>query len=346
MAKKSKLTTCKLCGEEIAVNAKICPKCGGKIKKPIFKRVWFWVLVIICVIGIGSSGGDDETDTSIENSSNSSAVEADTAKVNETISETEETIHVENPVTEKVTISEQVIFDAEGIKITANEYVEDSIWGEGIKLLIENTTENDVGIGCDALIVNDYMIYDLFSSTVAAGKKANETLYLSSSELKAAGISNVGKVEVQFHLFDADTYMTTYTGECITIETSAINQIDLSADISGTELMNIDGIRVLAQAVDENSFWGAAIVFHIENNSGKNVIIECEDCSVNGYMMSAFLYSEVYDGKKAVDTIDLYSSELEENGIEKIEEIELKIKVINSADFSSVYETEPITITK
>lgn len=86
-------------------------------------------------------------------------------------------------------------------------------------------------------------------------------------------------------------------------------------------MMNVDGVRVLAQAVDENSFWGAAVVFYIENNSGKDVIVQCEDCSVNGFMMTAFLYSEVYNEKKAVDTIDLFSSELEKNGIEKIEEI-------------------------
>ena len=78
------------------------------------------------------------------------------------------------------------------MKVTATEYVVDSFWGDGIKLLIENNGASDIGIGCTALIVNDYMISDLFSTTVAAGKKANETLYLSNSGLQAAGIENVG----------------------------------------------------------------------------------------------------------------------------------------------------------
>ena len=79
-----------------------------------------------------------------------------------------------------ITIEEQVLVEQDGIKITALNYVRDDIWGDGIKVLIENDSEQDVMVGCDALIVNDYMIDDLFGSEVAAGKKANDVIYLSS----------------------------------------------------------------------------------------------------------------------------------------------------------------------
>lgn len=38
---------CPACGAEISVNAKACPKCGARNKKPIYKSAWFIVLVII-----------------------------------------------------------------------------------------------------------------------------------------------------------------------------------------------------------------------------------------------------------------------------------------------------------
>lgn len=101
-------------------------------------------------------------------------------------------------------INEQVLVDQDGIKITATEYVTDSIWGDGIKLLVENNSAKDYTIGCDALIVNDYMITDLFSADVAAGKKSNEVMYLSSTELKAAGIDTVGQIEMYFHAYDSN----------------------------------------------------------------------------------------------------------------------------------------------
>lgn len=65
-----------------------------------------------------------------------------------------------------VTIDEQVLFDQDGIVVTATEYVTDNIWGDGIKLLLENNSDKDVTVGCNALIVNDYMITDLFLNFV------------------------------------------------------------------------------------------------------------------------------------------------------------------------------------
>ena len=56
----SKMTQCKSCAKEIATSAKSCPGCGANNKKPIYKRVWFWVIAIIIVIGAtGGSGTDD-----------------------------------------------------------------------------------------------------------------------------------------------------------------------------------------------------------------------------------------------------------------------------------------------
>lgn len=61
----SKMKNCKACGAEIATSAKSCPKCGAKNKKPIWKRVWVWILaVIILVAAIGGMGGSSDTDTS------------------------------------------------------------------------------------------------------------------------------------------------------------------------------------------------------------------------------------------------------------------------------------------
>lgn len=41
---------CKTCGAQMAKNAKRCPSCGAKNKKPIYKRIWFWILAIIVVV--------------------------------------------------------------------------------------------------------------------------------------------------------------------------------------------------------------------------------------------------------------------------------------------------------
>ena len=46
------MTKCKSCGADIASSAIHCPSCGAKNKKPIYKRVWFWILVVVLLIAI------------------------------------------------------------------------------------------------------------------------------------------------------------------------------------------------------------------------------------------------------------------------------------------------------
>lgn len=62
---KKKLMNCKSCDHEIAKNAKICPNCGAKNKKPFFKKGWFWVIVVFVLIGL--AGGSDENETPVQN---------------------------------------------------------------------------------------------------------------------------------------------------------------------------------------------------------------------------------------------------------------------------------------
>lgn len=63
MSKESKMVTCKHCGAEIAASAKTCPQCGGKNKKPIYKRPWFIAVIAIIVLGaIGGSLGGETAD--------------------------------------------------------------------------------------------------------------------------------------------------------------------------------------------------------------------------------------------------------------------------------------------
>lgn len=76
----SKMKNCKACGAEIATSAKSCPKCGAKNKKPIWKRVWVWILaVIILVAAIGGMTGNSNTNDS------SSSADIDNSAIQEPV---------------------------------------------------------------------------------------------------------------------------------------------------------------------------------------------------------------------------------------------------------------------
>ncbi len=326
----------------------------AKSKDDDYKHVCSWVCVgiasfwFIVGVALGVSKGSDKkeiagtkpiSELSVQNNEDTSGDSDISSEETENESETEPVAGV---VGSDITIEEQVFVDEDGLKITATKYVTDSFWGEGVNFLIENDTSSDIGVGCDALIVNDYMITDLFSATVAAGKKTNEVMHLSNSQLRAAGIDNVGQIEVYMHTFDADTYSTIKKFPCFTIKTSAYDNMDITVNDEGKELYNGNGIRIVGKYVDENSFWGAAVLLYIENNSGKNVIIQCDDLSINGFMITPFFSCDVYDGKRALDDITLMSSELEENGITSIDDIELKFHIVDE-NFTKITDTDAIS---
>ena len=313
-----------------------------------------WILaaagVIILAAAAGSCSSGDKDVKNVVVSTEAAASEAgapvqgtEAPAAENSVNETRKETETEKVTEGSISIEPQVLLDLDGIVINAQEYVTDSIWGDGIKVQIENNSAQDVGISYNALIVNDYMINGLFSSTIAAGKKANETIYLSSSELEAAGIDTVGKVEIYFHAFDANSYETLWDADGVTIQTSAYDSMDTVPNDEGTELYNQDGIRIVGKTVDENSFWGKAILLYAENSTDRNVGISVDDMSINGFMMSPLFSTTVYAQKKAIAAITLFSGDLEQNGIESIETAELKFHIYDADSYETITDSDPIT---
>lgn len=109
------------------------------MKKPFYKKIWFWLIIIIVLGGAGAAGTnkkdkDDivsverpsKTELGTETQKSSSASEAATQKNNEP------------------TINEMTLFDADGVKCIAKGIINDKIWGYGIDVEIENTTDKNI----------------------------------------------------------------------------------------------------------------------------------------------------------------------------------------------------------
>ena len=82
MSKRMK--QCKSCSKEIGASAKYCPGCGAKNKKPIYKRVWFWVVAAIIVVG-AASGSDTDNSKEINSGNVESTQEVSQDKAEDNI---------------------------------------------------------------------------------------------------------------------------------------------------------------------------------------------------------------------------------------------------------------------
>lgn len=246
----------------------------------------------------------------------------------------------------EVDIEEAVVFDQNGIVITALSLTEGDFFGPTINFLIENNSEEDIIVSVDDLSINGIMLISIMSTDVIAGKKANAELSISSTNLETAGIEIIKDIEFEFHIVNPKTWETMFNSDNIKLATTADPSFVQTIDDSGDVLLEQDGIEIVLKNLDtESGFSFTDIYFYIENNSGKDVTIQARDTSVNDFMIIGLISSNVPAGKKAFDKISFSNSQLEKNGIEEIKKIELKFHVFESDTFDNIFDSDNITIT-
>ena len=86
----NKIKQCKVCGKDIATSAKVCPYCGAKNKKPIYKRWWFIVIIVFIVLGAVFGGGDSSEDVKTNSGTEQKEIEYTKYTVSEMISDLED----------------------------------------------------------------------------------------------------------------------------------------------------------------------------------------------------------------------------------------------------------------
>lgn len=245
--------------------------------------------------------------------------------------------------TQDVTLVETVLFDQDGIRITATGLSADSLFGPELNLLVENDSVQNIVVQPNYCMVNGYMMDGLLSADVAAGKKANDTLDFLSNVLARCGIETITDIELDLVISDGDSWQTLYETGPVVLQTSAAGQYTQTYDDSGEEIYNQNGIRVVAKSVNDDLF-GMGIKFYLENNTDKAVIVNADNVSVNSYMMTDLFYSDLAPHSHAVDTLTLLGSELEDNHIDTITDAELSLQITDADYYQTIDSTAPITL--
>ncbi len=246
-----------------------------------------------------------------------------------------------------VTVAEQVLYDANNVKITATGLSEDDSWlGTSLTLLIENNSDQSLTIQARDANVNGYMVDTSMSANVAAGMKANDSLVFQTSGLEECGIEQIASMEFSFTMLNSDTFETVFDSDVITVNTSIAEGYTQTYDDSGTVLLDANGIKIVGKGLStDDSFWGPGVILYIENNSDQNITVQTRDTSINGFMVTSTISESVLVGKKAITAVQFYDSDLESNGITDITSVNLSFHIFNSASWDAILDSDPITIT-
>lgn len=256
-------------------------------------------------------------------------------------------------------IEETILYNSDDILITATElgYTD---YSADISVVIENNSEKDltfisnsIGYSCNS--VNGYMIADGYiNSSVAAGKKANETLSLSYDMLRLYGIFEIADIEIGFDISD-DEYNHIYTGPC-QVRTSIADQYDYQRQsyretvvsdgaagyfgytipyFSDKALYDQGGIKVASSLFMEKNDDGSAVLLEVENNAEQSVRATMADIYLNGLGVYSGTWSSmnINSGKKGILDLDfstLLADELRDAyGIQSVGTVTLTMEFEN-----------------
>lgn len=241
-------------------------------------------------------------------------------------------------------LQEQVIYDSESIRITVKGLEENTMTGTRIRVLVENGTERNIAFSGDLFVVNGVTMPGYLYTEVAAGMKANDGVELFGESLETAGILQVGTVRgVDARIVDTDTYET-LAQVPFYLETAYAQDLDYRPDETGVELYRAGDVTVTAQVISD-VFYGKTARLLVKNEGDRDVIVEAEHVSVNGYTLDAWLYDTVCAGTVRYCQLDLFEMGLAENGIEQIETVTFRLNILDAQSYETLAQSELLTVT-
>ncbi len=178
---------------------------------------------------------------------------------------------------EQATIEETVLWDEEGVKITALG-LEKGSFGVELKMLIENNTDVNYTVQCRNASINGYMMETSMSTEVAAGKKASSKVTFMKRSLEACGITTISDIELSFHVFLTDDWGTAFDTPQIALTTSAFEDYVYTFDDEGEVLFEGEGVTIVLKGLDkEASFMGPGVVLYIQTSAFEDYVYTFDD---------------------------------------------------------------------
>lgn len=241
-------------------------------------------------------------------------------------------------------IEEQVLYDSDEIKITATGFEEEAIFGPEISLLIENNSDTSITIQPRNGSVNGYMADFQMSASVEPGKKSNDNITLLDS-FEQMGVSTFAQFECAFDIFNSETYETIITTDIIPIVTNLSDEYVQEYDSSGDIMFDSDGIKIISKGLSNDSIWGPELMLYIENNTEKSITVQSDNTSINGFMVNPSMSCDITPGKKIIGGLTFFSSDLEENSITDITNLETSFNIFDADTYETIIQTPALTLT-
>ena len=307
------------------------------------KKLLAVILVLILTFSLaacgtsgGQSGGNNQTPSASNENDSSSPASDDNESPEE--DENSATSDNDNP---DYSLADEVIIDNEDLAFTITSVSASRSGDVSFKVLGVNRTDLNLMFSWDNVSVNGYMIDPFFATTIAADKSSNIDISFSNRNLENANITSIDELVFTLRVYDSDDWSAEklVESEFIVYPTglnaSAIIVPPRNTTANEQVIVDNENAVFIILSAENDPIWGYTLLCYLENKTTDVLMFSWDDVSVNGFMLDPFFAREVQPGKRAYSSISFSESRFEENGISDVEEIEFKLKIYDSNNWSA-----------
>ena len=239
------------------------------------------------------------------------------------------------------TLSGLTLVDNESCAFTVTGTEFNEHLGLQIHVLCENKSGRTLMFSWNNVSVCGFMYDPLWAEEVAPGKKVNTTIGIDTYALEQMHVDSVDQIMFDLWVQDSEEFMNepvVNEGFCIYPTGKTPDQVKIPVyepSEEDTLIVDNETLTFIVMNVDDELADYYTLNCYISNNTGKNLLITWDEVSVNGFMVNPFWALSVAAGMQAYTEIIFYRSDLEEQDIEVVQDIEFRLQASDSDDWEA-----------
>ncbi len=234
---------------------------------------------------------------------------------------------------------EIVVVDNEHCTIKLLGHENNSLFGY-YKIKVEATnksTDKEYDFMLNGAAINNVECGGSYYVTVSPGKKAIDYVTFFDFEIKEYGITDYTDIELSFGVVDSEDWYADDICEATVHyypqgQDKAVQHVRPAMPTDNV-IMDNDYATVTVTGYENDEFLGYTVKLYIVNKTDREICINADNVSVNGYMVDPLFVSFVGSGKFTFEEMYWSDDDFKENNITAVKSIEFDLTVEDWDDF-------------
>ena len=233
-----------------------------------------------------------------------------------------------------------IVIDDKQCQIVITGIEPDNIFGYTLKAHFENkSTDKTYMFSVVDAAINGVQTDPFFATEVSAEKEANSDISFFDQELLTNGIGDFTDIELVFRVYDSNDWSADDVAN-VTVHIYPLGEekaavFSREGQPTDITIVDNDNVSVIVTGYSIDDIWSYTMHLYLVNKTNMNLTFSADEVSVNGIMADPFWASTIGAGRVSFEAMSWFDSTFEENGITDVEEIEMKLRIYNSDDWSA-----------